>query len=169
MTARRVAPLISPSLYGDPTAPTPSSGDDDLSIATTEFVTDAITDAITATGSSTERAILLGRGGTIGNAADCADFPVSVPFTCTLVRMKATVKSAPSGAMVVQLRNKTAPVTTPPTYSDVTGFACTFTAGRVLAVVDPANVALTEGDMLNFSLTVADGANVTVEAIVTVP
>ncbi len=165
MTAARVAPLVSPAFYGDPTAVTPLPGDDDFSIATTEFVTDAIA----ASGSSTERAILLGRGGTIGNAADCADFPVSVPFACTLVRMKVTAKSAPSGAMVVQLRSKAAPVTTPPTYSDVTGFACTFTGGRVLAVVDPANVALTEGDMLNFSLTTADGANVTVEAVVTVP
>ena len=36
------APLASPVFTGNPTAPTPSAGDDDTSIATTEFVNDAI-------------------------------------------------------------------------------------------------------------------------------
>jgi hypothetical protein len=34
--------IASPTLTGDPTAPTATSGDDDTSVATTEFVTDAI-------------------------------------------------------------------------------------------------------------------------------
>ena len=39
------APLVSPSLTGTPTAPTATSGTDDTQIATTEFVTDAISNA----------------------------------------------------------------------------------------------------------------------------
>lgn len=41
-----IAPVASPAFTGNPTAPTPSPGDDDTSIATTEFVTDAISTAI---------------------------------------------------------------------------------------------------------------------------
>ena len=36
------APIASPAFTGNPTAPTPSSGDNDTSIATTAFVTDAV-------------------------------------------------------------------------------------------------------------------------------
>jgi Collagen triple helix repeat (20 copies) len=36
------APLASPALTGDPTAPTPTAGDNDTSIATTAFVTNAV-------------------------------------------------------------------------------------------------------------------------------
>jgi hypothetical protein len=44
-------PVVSAALVGDPTAPTPTAGDDDTSVATTEFVTDAI-----ATSAAIERA-----------------------------------------------------------------------------------------------------------------
>lgn len=37
------APLVSPALTGNPTAPTPTAGDSDTSISTTAFVTGAIT------------------------------------------------------------------------------------------------------------------------------
>lgn len=37
------APLASPAFTGNPTAPTPASGDNDTSMATTAFVEDAIT------------------------------------------------------------------------------------------------------------------------------
>lgn len=40
------APLASPSFTGAPTAPTPTAGDNDTSIATTAFVTTAITNLI---------------------------------------------------------------------------------------------------------------------------
>jgi hypothetical protein len=40
------APIDSPHFTGNPTAPTPTPGDDDQSIATTGFVNDAIADAI---------------------------------------------------------------------------------------------------------------------------
>jgi hypothetical protein len=39
------APLASPALTGNPTAPTPAAGDNDTSIATTAFVTTALTNA----------------------------------------------------------------------------------------------------------------------------
>jgi hypothetical protein len=42
------APLASPTFTGDPRAPTPSPGDNDSSIATTEFVSDAIATAVAA-------------------------------------------------------------------------------------------------------------------------
>jgi hypothetical protein len=40
------APLISPTFTGDPKAPTPSPGDSDTSIATTAFVTNAVSTAV---------------------------------------------------------------------------------------------------------------------------
>lgn len=40
------APLNSPALTGEPTAPTPTSGNDSTRIATTAFVVDAIADAV---------------------------------------------------------------------------------------------------------------------------
>lgn len=43
------APLTSPALTGNPTAPTPGAGDNDTSIATTAFVTTAVANAIAAT------------------------------------------------------------------------------------------------------------------------
>jgi hypothetical protein len=43
-----LAPLASPALTGNPTAPSPTAGDNDTSIATTQFVTGAIATAISA-------------------------------------------------------------------------------------------------------------------------
>lgn len=45
--ATLVAPLASPALTGNPTAPTPIAGDNDTSIATTAFVTSAVSTATT--------------------------------------------------------------------------------------------------------------------------
>jgi hypothetical protein len=45
-----LAPLASPAFTGDPTAPTPAAGDNDTSIATTAFVTDAVATAVAALG-----------------------------------------------------------------------------------------------------------------------
>ena len=44
------APIASPAFTGNPTAPTPSSGDNDTSIATTAFVTDAVQQALSFIG-----------------------------------------------------------------------------------------------------------------------
>lgn len=112
------------------------------------------------------KALLMGIGGVVTSAADCADFPLCIPFNCTLTNMKVTCKVAPSGAMSVQLRTAAGPVTTAPTYSSVTGFIVTFTASRVVAIVDPGDVDVSEGDFLNFSLSTADARNVLVEVVV---
>ncbi len=112
------------------------------------------------------KAIILGRGGTIADAADCANFPVAMPFAGTLTAMKVTMKTAPSGAMAVQLRTATAPITTAPTYADVPGFVATFVAGQVSAKIDPDDVDVLENDWLNFSLTTSSGSSILVEVIV---
>jgi hypothetical protein len=46
------APLASPALTGNPTAPTPTTGDDDTSIATTAFVTTAIDNLVNGASAS---------------------------------------------------------------------------------------------------------------------
>ncbi len=161
MTATRPGATIdSPVFTGDPNAPTPDPGDADTSLATTAFVAASV-------GAAGEKAILLGKGGGVSvTDANAADFPITVPFDCTIVRMKVTMKTAPSGAMVVQLRSAATPVTTAPTYSDVTGVLCTFVANRVLAIGGPFTTALNEGDMLNFSCATGGGTNIIVEVIV---
>ncbi len=159
MTAVRTA-LDDTVLTGDPTAPTPTLGDDDQSIATTGFVTAAIE-------AENIRGLTLGKGGAVLTTdTNAADYPICVPYNCTLQRMKVTLKSAASGAMVVQLRTATGPVTTAPSYSDVSGFAATFANTRVLATVDPTNVDVSEGDFLNFSCTTGSGSNILVEVVV---
>ncbi len=161
MTATRTgATISSPDFVGDPTAPTPLAGDSDTSIATTEFVADAIA-------ADNLRGFVLGKGGAILTTdTNAADFPFCVPYDCTLRRMKATLKTAATGAMVVHLRLASGPVTTAPTYADVTGFTATFANTYVFASVDPTNVDVLEGDMLNFSCTVGSGANLLVEIVV---
>lgn len=62
------ADLASPAFSGNPTAPTPAPGDDDLSIATTEFVTDAIA-AAAGVGSIVKQTIITASG-TYSKAAD---------------------------------------------------------------------------------------------------
>jgi hypothetical protein len=113
---------------------------------------------------SAERALSMGLGGTVpATAADTADFVVQVPFNMTLKRLKATAKTGPGGAMAVQLRRSTNPTT--PSYSNVTGFVATFVAGQSSAVVDPTDVDVNEGDLLNFSVSTGGGQNLLVEAI----
>lgn len=48
------APLASPTLTGNPTAPTPTAGDNDTSIATTAFVTTAVAPKVGSDGSVTQ-------------------------------------------------------------------------------------------------------------------
>jgi len=159
MTAVRQA-LVDTSLTGDPTAPTAAPGDADQSIANTAFVAAAVA-------AQNIRGLTLGKGGSILTTdTNAADYPICVPYNCTLLRMKVTLKTAASGAMVVQLRSAAGPITTAPTYSDVTGFACTFANTRVLATVDPTDVDVSEGDFLNFSCTTGSGANMLVEVVV---
>jgi hypothetical protein len=123
--------------------------------------------AIDAAHDNTERAFVFGKSGSIGaTETDAADFPFCVPYNCTMLRMKVTMKTGPAGAMVVQLRKAAATVTTAPTYSDVSGFSVTFSASNVLAVVDPADANLGEGDFLGFSCSTGSGTNLMVELVV---
>ncbi len=160
MTATRpAAGITSPAFAGDPTAPTAAVGDADTSIATTGFVSAAIA-------AQNERGLILGKGGTLtGTLTDTADFPLTVPFDCTLKRMKVVVKTAVSGAMVVQLRRVAGPVTTAPTYADVTGFTVTYSSSNVYASADPTDVDVSEGDVLNFSCSTTSGANIIIEVV----
>jgi hypothetical protein len=112
------------------------------------------------------RALMLGISGTIAaTETDGADYPIAVPFNLKLTKMKVTLLTEPAGAMVVQLRKAAGPVTTVPTYSDVTGFAVTFVASRVYAEVDPTDVDVSEGDFLNISASTGSGTNMLVELI----
>jgi hypothetical protein len=118
---------------------------------------------------TTERSLILSKGGAIGaTETNAADFLLAVPFNMTLKRLKATVQSAVSGSMVVQLRRATTPVTTPPTYSDVTNWTVTFSSGNVLAVnASPTggNVNVDEDDVLNFSVSTGSGGSLLLEVI----
>ncbi len=135
-------------------------------ITTTEIL-DATVAVADMTQQSLERAFVFGKAGAIGaTETDAADFPFCVPFNCTALRMKATLKTAASGAMTVQLRKAAATVTTVPTYADVSGFVCTFSSTNVLAVVDPANSNLGEGDFLGFSCATGSGTALMVELVV---
>lgn len=113
-----------------------------------------------------EQAFMLAISGVISpTMADSADFNLVIPWNCTILRMKATTKAAVTGACAVKLRSAATPITTPPAFGDVTGFTCTFANGNVLAVVDPANVDFSEGDMLGLSVTTGSGVNLLVEVV----
>ncbi len=164
MTAiRQESVLDSPIFTGNPQAPTPTIGDADTSIATTGFVTNAVA----AGGGSGPRGFVMGKGGPVLTTdTNAADYPILVPYNCTLLRMKVTLKVAASGAMVVKLRKAAGPITITPTYVDVTGFSVTFSNGNVAAAADPADVDVSEGDMMNFSCTTGSGSNILVEVVV---
>lgn len=136
-------------------------------VAVTQSATDSSTKpATTAYVMAKERAFVLSIGGVMSaTMTDAADFAFTVPFDCTILRMKASVKAAVTGAMAVQLRRATTPITTAPTYADVSGFVCTFSSTNVLAVIDPANVNLSEGDMLGVSVATGSGVNLLVEVV----
>lgn len=107
---------------------------------------------------------MLGIAGAIAaTETDQADFLVVVPFNMTLRRMKVSVAAAVAGAMVVQLRRST--TVNPQTYSNVTGFSVTFSSGQFVQTVDPTDVDVNEGDVLNVSCTTGSGSNLLVAAI----
>lgn len=155
------AALASPTFTGTPVLPTgttgttQSAGDNSTKLATTAYV------------DAKERALTLGKGGVIGaTETNAADFPMIVPFALTMKRMKVVLNTAASGAMAVQLRKASAPGTAVPSYSDVSGFLCTFANGSQIATVTPGTAILaSEGDLLNFSATTGSGSNMMVEVV----
>lgn len=109
------------------------------------------------------RALAFGKAGSISaTETDAADFLVPIPFDCTVLRMKVTCKTAPGGSMAVQLRKST---NSGSSFADVSGFVVTFSASAKIAVVDPSNADLSEGDILNFSASTGSGANLLVELV----
>jgi hypothetical protein len=111
-----------------------------------------------------ERAMVIGKAGALPTLLnDGADFPLVVPFDMTLRRMKSICAIAPTTNMVVQLRLSTDPLT--PSYSDVAGFTTTFTAAQQSATVDPDDFDVSEGDVLNLSITSGSGQNMLTEIV----
>lgn len=114
------------------------------------------------TAGQTERAFSLGIAGNIPVAtAQAADFPFPIPHNCTLLRMKAMVKTATSVTKDIQLRRYTGGV-----WADVAGFSLSLAAGAGLTapvVVNPADVTgVTEDTPFQLSVTdavAASGAN----------
>lgn len=111
-----------------------------------------------------ERAMVIGKSGAIPTTlGDGVDFPLVVPFDMTLRRMKSICAEAPTTNMVVQLRLSTDAVT--PSYSDVAGFTLTFVAGQQSANIDPDDADVSEGDVLNLSMTSGSGQNMLTEIV----
>lgn len=85
------APLASPAFSGNPTAPTPTAGDNDISVATTAFVGDAIDTAIDAlpevTSADTDHIVVAGStvdiGPSVVRAVDSAYFTADVTIPGT--------------------------------------------------------------------------------------
>ncbi len=111
---------------------------------------------------NTERALTMGLAGTVAaTATDTADFLMVVPFNMTLRRIKASAKTAPTGAMAVQIRRST---DAGATYANAFG-TVTFTANTRTAASDPADLDVNEGDVLNFSVSTGSGSNLMVELV----
>lgn len=125
--------------------------------------------AVWATPTVVERAFLFGKAGAIGaTETNAADFPFIVPYAATMKRVKVVTATAASGAMTVQVRKAAAPGTAVPSYSDVTGFVATFANGSQIATFTLGTaVAVSEGDLLNFSAATGSGTNMMVEVVAT--
>lgn len=83
------APLASPALTGNPTAPTPSSGDNDTSVATTAFVQDAL---------AKQAEVLVYALGDESTAIStgAAKLTVRAPFAMTVLAVRASLVVASS-------------------------------------------------------------------------
>lgn len=108
--------------------------------------------------------LILGLAGTIpaAAAADKADFYVTVPFALTLTNLKAVAKTAPSATTTFQIRRSVDGGTS---FSDA--FGTVSLASVRTGVANPADLAVNENDILNFSVTVGNGtgADLLIEAI----
>ncbi len=115
--------------------------------------------------STIEHALVMGVAGTppASPAADAADFLVIVPFNMTLTRLKATMETAPSADLTVQIRRST---DNGVTFGDFLG-TVTVSNGAKVGTADPANSDVSEGDILNCSVTAGgnSGSNLAVFVI----
>jgi hypothetical protein len=116
-----------------------------------------------------ERSFVIGRAGTIpvGPASEIADFPFPMPFNATLLRMKATVKTAVSVTKTIRLRKRASGGA----FADVSGFTVDLAAatdGGLSGSSNPADVNVDEGDMFQLELedsAAASGSNLAVEVV----
>lgn len=81
------APLASPALTGTPTAPTPSAGDNDTSIATTAFVTNAVA-------KQSEVLIIAVSDETTAITTGAAKVTFRMPFAMSVTAVRASLTTA---------------------------------------------------------------------------
>lgn len=134
---------------------------------TTTELGDGSVSAAKLFGTAAERAMVLGKAGVIPNSVtDGADFLIVVPFDSQLRRAWASLGTAPPSAVTVTLRRS---VNGGSTFTSVAGYAPVIAAGaRVSPVIDPADVNVNQGDVLNFSSSGGGGtvpANLLLEAV----
>ena len=103
-----------------------------------------------------EHALVMGVAGTqpAATANDVADFYVIVPFGMSLKRLKATMKTAPSANTTFQVRRS---VDSGASFSNAFG-TVTINSSAKVGTADPGDLAVNEGDVLNFSVTVGGGS-----------
>lgn len=116
------------------------------------------------------RTITLGKSGALSSAADCADFPIIMPWSFQPLKLKCLCKTNPTTAMVMTLRQAADPTAylnaSPPTYSNVgASLVTTWNANDMGAIATPSLVTILENDILNFSLTSASGSDLLVMVI----
>lgn len=110
------------------------------------------------------RAAILGISGTLaGTMVDAADFPFIMPFSSTLLRIKATLKTPVTTVMTVQLRRASGPDAG--TYTNIGGVALTFPIGSKGVILDPVDMNVAENDVLNLSVTSGSGSNLSFEIV----
>lgn len=104
-----------------------------------------------------ETTFVIGKAGTpdAATANDVADFYFVVPFAVTIKRLKATMKTAPSANTTLQVRKST---DSGASFADVTGATVTVNSSAKLGTSDPSDFSLSEGDVLNFSITAGGGS-----------
>lgn len=99
--------------------------------------------------------LIMGLAGTIPAATtnEAADFYLTVPLGMTLENLKAVAKTAPGVTTTLQIRRST---------NGGTSFSNAFGTVSLSSVrtgtASPADLAVSEGDVLNFSVTVGDGS-----------
>lgn len=154
--AQAYATLASPVLTGNPTAPTASVGDNDTSVATTAFVQTALP----------PRIALFKVAGTLTTGTGATRFYNDTGKTWTIISIRASVETAPSGGSVVVDVDKNG-TTVFTTQSNRPTITTTNTTSGKVTNADITSVA--DGDYLTVDVdtTTAPAANLTVEIVVT--
>ncbi len=105
-----------------------------------------------------QHALVMGKAGTIpaSTANDQADFLVMVPFDMTLKTIRASVTAKPGSDTTVQIRRST---DSGNSFSNAFGTVTVTAAGTAKAFsAGPADLDVSAGDVLNFSITGGGGS-----------